>query len=114
MKLPPKLPVFVALACVAMSQLGRAAVPPACYVAQNGTVYDGRTKLTWQQSVDDGRYTWAAAASYCQTLSLSGGNWRLPSLPELETIVDDSRNTPSIDPVAFPGTPAEGFWTSST
>jgi hypothetical protein len=32
---------------------------------------------------------------------------------ELRTIVDFTRTNPSIDPAAFPGTPAEWFWTSS-
>ena len=120
MKLPPKLAVVVGLAYIAVSHLGWAAgAPVVCYVAQNGIVYDGRTKLNWQQAVDAGNYTWDAG-SYCQTLSLSGGGWRLPTWTELETIVDDSRYGPSIDPVAFPNTPTTdprvsrtAYWTSS-
>jgi hypothetical protein len=32
---------------------------------------------------------------------------------EIQTIVDDSRTNPSIDPTAFPSTPADYFWSSS-
>ena len=119
MRLPPKLLFLSALACIAVSHLGRAAVPAACLVVQNGTgsvygtVYDARSKLTWQQGVIAGGYTWAQASTQCQTLALNGGGWRLPSIMELQTIVDDSRINPSIDPVAFPATPGVLFWTSS-
>jgi hypothetical protein len=32
---------------------------------------------------------------------------------ELLTIVDATRSNPAIDPVAFPSTPAQYFWSSS-
>jgi hypothetical protein len=32
---------------------------------------------------------------------------------ELQTIVDESRKSPSIDPTAFPSTPSDYFWSSS-
>jgi hypothetical protein len=78
-----------------------------------GTVYDTRTQLTWQQAVDPGTYTQSAASTYCTGLSLAGGGWRLPTKAELESIVDDTRSNPSIDPTAFPSTPGNYFWSSS-
>jgi hypothetical protein len=51
-----------------------------------------------------------AAKTYCSNL---GGTWRLPSLTELQTIVDDTKSNPAIDPTAFPNTPPTWFWTSS-
>ena len=34
-------------------------------------------------------------------------------MKELQTIVDDTRTYPAIDPTAFPNTPSEGFWSAS-
>jgi len=112
--------VTVALALVAtvawVSAIGAA---PKCYSKRyqpqtgdvaGGVVYDVATGLTWQQTLDAGSYSWMAANTYCSNL---GGTWRLPSLTELPTIVDDTKSNPSIDPTAFPNTPAAVFWTSS-
>ncbi len=46
------------------------------------------------------------AAAYC-----AGRSQRLPSLRELESILDLSRATPAIDPSAFPSTLATYYWT---
>ncbi len=81
-----------------------------------GTVLDTKTGLTWQQAVPTGSSLWSDAGTYCasSTLGLPGSGWRLPSMKELQTIVDDSRSNPAIDPTAFPNTPVDGFWTSTT
>jgi len=83
----------------------------------NGTVYDTKTKLTWQQTVPSTTYTWANAKTYCGSAavstSLGGTGWRLPTLKELQTIVDYSQSNPSIDSTAFPSTPGNVFWSSS-
>jgi len=78
------------------------------------TVTDGVTQLMWQENIDTST-TQADAATYCSNLTLAGHkDWRLPSLPELLSIVDYSRSSPSIDPTYFPKTPASGhFWTST-
>jgi hypothetical protein len=92
-----------------------AAAPAARYDISDGTVYDTQTRLTWQQIIPSLRYSWADAQTYCSELSLAastGGSWRLPSINELQTLVDDTTN-PSIDLSAFPKTPSEYFWSSS-
>jgi hypothetical protein len=84
---------------------------PTRYVVQGGgLVSDTATGLTWQQTVDAGSYTWSAAMTHCAGL---GTGWRLPSLTELQTIVDDTKVSPAIDGAVFPNTPAKDFWTSS-
>ncbi len=95
-----------------------AGAPAGRYVVTNGgtadgTVYDTKTKLTWQQAIPSTTYTWTNAKSYCASLSLGGTGWRLPTCKELQTIVDDSRTNPAIDPNAFPSTPSNWFWSSS-
>jgi len=82
----------------------------------SGTVYDTKSKLTWQQTPPT-PYSWADAKTYCASLgaSLGGTGWRLPTGKELQTIVDYSQaSAPLMDPNAFlPGTPSWFFWSAS-
>jgi hypothetical protein len=88
--------------------------PPGRYTfPAAGTVYDTRTNLTWQQADDTNSYTQSAATTYCANLSLAGTGWRLPTVAELESIVDDTRSNPAIDPTAFPGAQIASFWSST-
>jgi hypothetical protein len=102
------------LRCV-RSPSAEASAPAGRYVTMSGTVYDIETKLTWQQTASSPEYTWADANTYCAgvSASLGGTGWRLPTFKELQTIVDDSRLNPSIDPTAFPTIPAGFTWASS-
>jgi hypothetical protein len=78
----------------------------------NETVRDHKTGLVWQQA-DDGKYRkWADAQKYCGNLVLGGqSDWRMPSLNELETIIDFSRSYPAIDPVF--GCRLDNYWSST-
>jgi Protein of unknown function (DUF1566) len=80
-----------------------------------GTVYDTKTKLTWQQTAPFAKYAWADAKTYCSGVgtALGGTGWRLPTMKELQTIVDETRLSPSIDPTAFPSTQGAEFCSSS-
>jgi hypothetical protein len=102
-----------------------------------GTVYDTRTKLTWQRElpvtyapVCAGDYredttttrvacTWVDAVTYCATLSLAGGGWRLPTRAELASIIDPMRGMPALDTTVFPApnyvenVDSHYFWTST-
>lgn len=82
----------------------------------SGTVVDTGTWLTWQQQVAPQTYSLADAISYCSNnaAGLPGSGWRLPSMKELQTIVDDSQVSPAIDGDAFPNTPIDApYWTST-
>jgi Protein of unknown function (DUF1566) len=76
-----------------------------------GTVYDTKTKLTWQQTLAS-EYAWADAKTYCAGVgaTLGGTGWRLPTMKELQTIIDEST---LIDLTAFPRSPASPVWSSS-
>jgi hypothetical protein len=80
----------------------------------DGTVTDNVTRLVWQKDVPSSTYDQAAAVLYCSGLSLAThGDWRLPSVIELVSVVDPGRFGPSIDETYFPSTPANPFWSSS-
>jgi hypothetical protein len=52
---------------------------------------------------------WKSALAYCEGLTWAGyDDWRLPNIKTLRSIVDDRRESPAIDPVAFPNTPHYG------
>ena len=106
--------------------VGNSTDPGEYEVSADGQmVSDTITGLLWQRDVSGARAgchgknnnltcTWNEAQSYCASLSLAGlSGWRLPGVMELATLLDLSRSNPAIDPAAFPGTPAEAFWSSS-
>jgi len=79
----------------------------------DGTITDTATGLMWQQAPAPGTYAWQQALAYCENLDLAGHtDWRLPDRNELQSIVDYSRHTPSIDPVF--SEMASGYWSSAT
>jgi hypothetical protein len=102
-----------AVVAVVLTASAEASAPAGRYTTTGGTVFDTKTKLTWQQTAPAGAYAWAPAKTYCQTLSLAGTGWRLPTRKELQTIFDYSQSNPSIDPTAFPATTVASFWSSS-
>jgi len=81
----------------------------------DGTVTDNATGLMWQQATAPGTYIWEEALVYCEGLELAGySDWRLPNRNELQSIVDYSTYSPSIDTTFFPGTEVSGYWSSTT
>jgi hypothetical protein len=80
--------------------------------ALTGTVRDDVTGLVWQQMAPAQSYSWSDAVSYCSTLTLAGGGWRLPTVIELVSIVDYERVSPAIHIGAFPSMHGM-FWSSS-
>jgi hypothetical protein len=103
---------------------GRTEAPAGRYtIPGDGTVLDTATMLTWQQAANLTGMVWANAGPYCAGLTgPAGGGWRLPTVKELTTLLDYTRpGSPFIDPVAFPGVPAQsskgavnGFWSSTS
>lgn len=79
----------------------------------NGTVSDINTGLIWQQVGSNSWYTWQGAINYCSELELGGSpSWRLPSLIELESIVDSTGVPAMINPV-FSSAPSN-YWSSTS
>lgn len=82
-----------------------AVAPPDQYtVVFPGEVRDNYTGLIWQQGYSPTTMSWSEAASYCAALELNGHAWRLPSIRELATLVDEAQVAPSINRAMFPDT----------
>jgi hypothetical protein len=79
-----------------------------------GEVRDNFTGLIWQQEDSPIKMTWADAKIYSDTLSLNSHTWRLPSIKELATLVDETKVAGAINRTMFPGTSSnEYYWSSS-
>ena len=97
----------------------------------NGTVTDNATGLmwdkcswgqTWSSNTCSGTattHTWSAALGVAVTANSASyrsyNDWRLPNKNELESLVKlDAATSPAIDTSAFPNTPSDPFWSSTT
>jgi Protein of unknown function (DUF1566)/Caspase domain len=58
-----------------------------------GTWIDSTTKLTWAQRENGIDVSWFEAKNYCDHLRVAGyGDWRLPTIQELDGICDRTKN----------------------
>jgi hypothetical protein len=72
------------------------------------------TGLIWQRGTGPATYTQIQARDYCAALTLAScADWRLPTLVELESIVDTGHSVPAVNPNAFPSTTPGEYWTST-
>ena len=118
MKLRRSVLVSVAVSCAALGMLAvsaRAAAPAGHFTnLGDGTVRDNLTGLVWQQGFSSATQNLGDSAAYCSTpTGPSGGGWRLPTVAELQTLVDETVMTPSIDSAYFPSTTPNWFWSST-
>ncbi|MBW1813844.1 MAG: DUF1566 domain-containing protein [Deltaproteobacteria bacterium] len=81
----------------------------------NGTVTDNLTGLIWLKAADclSGNTVWASALDFCNNLSdgscltdgSSAGDWRLPNVRELQSLIHYG-----VDDPALPNTSGTGKW----
>lgn len=85
----------------------------------NGTIKDPKTDLIWKRCSEG--QTWNGSActgsllgyNWKAALEQAGGDWRLPNVKELASIVEQQCLNPSINLALFPNTNGGSFWTSS-
>ena len=82
-----------------------ALAPPNQYTAiATGEVQDNYTGLIWQAGSSDAVMAFADAPAYCSSLALNGHTFRVPTMTELATLVDEALVGPAINRTLFPGT----------
>jgi len=96
-------------------------------LSADGTeVLDKKNKLAWRRCVEGMHWNGSECSGVAAQIgkdsvfnyasnkrAADGKDWRLPNVKELESIVDRTKENPSIDLTIFPKTPAYWFWTSS-
>ncbi len=90
---------------------------PRFSIMKDNLVQDHLTGLIWQQqaTVAAGKVCWKQALEAVKELSVSRpGNWRLPTINELESLVDAAHHSPAL-PKEHPFHHLhEGYWSSTT
>lgn len=82
-------------------------------ILTKNSIKDTLHHLVWQRSDDGKRRTWQQAAQYCRNMALDGKkNWRLPTIVELQTIVDYKAHHPAISKEFFQCR-SDVYWSSS-
>ncbi|MBK6999481.1 MAG: DUF1566 domain-containing protein [Rhodoferax sp.] len=92
----------------------------------DGTVFDPKTGLTWMRCAMGQTWTGSTCSGAAKTYTFDGANaltgtvefanqsdWRMPTIRELQTIVDRSVYSPAINSAAFPNTPRSSTWSGS-
>ena len=79
----------------------------------NGTVFDRSSGLMWQQA-EGGEGNWDEALTFCEDLDLAHyTDWRLPTVKELRSLIDEGRSQPALDTGYFPEAAAAAYWSST-
>jgi hypothetical protein len=103
--------------CVAAPAVAPLPYPHYVQVAA-GEVQDVETGLIWAQASFNTILTQSAAAAHCASLGLNGHTWRLPSVTELASLVDDNPDikkvSPAIDQCVFADTSPNTYYISSS
>jgi hypothetical protein len=73
----------------------------------NGVISDRDTGLQWYVGPDVGDVTWNKAKAWTESLTVAGGGWRMPTIPELKTLYQLGKGTNQNVPDVFQST---GSW----
>jgi MYXO-CTERM domain-containing protein len=86
----------------------------ALVTTANDEVTDKTTGLIWQRGDNGNTYTHSDAVQHCASFASgeAATGWRLPSVIELMTLIDDGVDMPSIDP-SFIGAQSTNYWTAT-
>ncbi len=79
------------------AQVGGGGEQPRFTRAANGVISDHATGLDWYVC-PNGDSTWHQAKAWAEGLSVDGGGWRLPTMPELKAIYQPGASANNMDP----------------
>jgi hypothetical protein len=87
----------------------------------DGTVTDSKTGLTWQRCLEGQTFSGstcnssATAKTWSQALALTANGFRVPNIKELQSIVDETTQSPAVSTACFPMTAGATIyvWSSS-
>lgn len=85
----------------------------------DGIITDNINQLEWQDKYINSdeninKINWTDSIEYCHSLLLSGENWRLPNINELESLLDDTQYEPSINQLFQKTNYEVSYWSSTT
>lgn len=81
----------------------------------DGTITDNATGRMWMQATAEDKMNWPDALAWCESLSLAGyDDWRLPTIKEIESIVNDVNEELAINSNYFSDTMPSNYWSSTT
>lgn len=119
----PKVNWLVTVGCLLCYGCASTPDDPTRFVpsADGSEIRDAKTSLVWKRCSEG--QSWeidtctGKALAFANSETISYGRtqlgWRVPSVKELETILDRNRAFPAIDTKAFPETMSTGYWTST-
>lgn len=92
----------------------------------DGTATDTRSGLMWKRcsegrswtgstcSGNGSTHTWSQALALAEASTFAGyGDWRLPNINELTSLIEECRSSPAINNTLFPTTSSSSFWSGS-
>ncbi|MCK5680177.1 DUF1566 domain-containing protein, partial [bacterium] len=80
----------------------------------DGSVTDLSNSLTWF-IYEGAPATWQSALYNCNgSMALDNGDWRIPNINELQTLIDHSQFDPSVNAGLFPHLTGDRYWSSTT
>ena len=78
------------------------------YTRTNNIVTDHITNLEWQDT-SIRNLDWFGSRDYCNSLTLDGDGWRLPTIRELDSIINYSKSHDTVDDI-FQSNPGGNYW----
>lgn len=77
-------------------------------------VKDIKSGLIWRRYVETGKFKYEKALAQAEKEGfITERSWRVPTIEELKTLIEEKHHNPAINAIVFPNTPGEPFWSSS-